>query len=115
MAVYLALMGPKGMEEIGDTIMTKSQYAAQRFSQIPGVALKFTGTFFKEFVLDYSGTGKTAEEIRQSLLEEKIFSGVTLTQDYPELGECALVCVTEMVTKEMIDHMADSLLKVVNG
>ena len=49
------------------------------------------------------------------IVEEQIFSGVTLTDDYPELGECALVCVTEMVTKEAIDHMADSLLKVVNG
>lgn len=114
-AVYLSLMGPKGMEEIGDTIMTKSQYAAKKFSAVPGVELKFAGPFFKEFVLDYSGTRKTAEEIRKALLEEQIFSGVTLTDDYPELGECALVCVTEMVTKEAIDHMADSLLKVVNG
>lgn len=113
-AVYLSLMGPQGMQEIGDTIMTKSQYAAQKFAGIPGVELKFTGTFFKEFVLDYSGTGKTAEEIHHCLMEEKIFAGVKLKEEYPDLGECALICVTEMVTKEAIDHMADALLKALH-
>lgn len=114
-AVYLSLMGPQGMQEIGDTIMTKSQYAAMRFSQIPGVKVRFTGTFFKEFVLDYKDTGRSEEDIRQSLLEEKIFSGVALKNDYPELSECALVCVTEMTTMEAIDHMAGALEKAVQG
>ncbi len=103
------------MEEIGDTIMTKSQYAAMRFSKIPGVKVRFTGTFFKEFVLDYKDTGKSEADIRQSLLEEKIFSGVALKNDYPELSECALVCVTEMTTMEAIDHMAEALERAVQG
>lgn len=112
-AVYLSLMGPQGMWEIGDTIMTKSQYAAMRFAEIPGVKVKFSSAFFKEFVLDYNETNKTVKEIKECLLEDKIFAGVSLKEDFPELGECALICVTEMVTKEAIDHMAESLLKVV--
>lgn len=112
-AVYLSLMGPQGMWEIGDTIMTKSQYAAMRFAEIPGVKVKFSSAFFKEFVLDYNETNKTVKEIEECLLEDKIFAGVSLKEDFPELGECALICVTEMVTKEAIDHMAESLLKVV--
>lgn len=114
-AVYLSLMGPQGMQELGNTIMTKSQYAAARFAEIPGISIKFTGPFFKEFVLDYTGTGKSVEAINRCLLEDKIFAGVSLKEEYPDLGECALICVTEMVTKEAIDHMADSLHKVVRG
>lgn len=112
-AVYLSLMGPQGMQEIGDTIMTKSQYAAMKFSEIPGVKVRFSGTFFKEFVLDYNETNKTVKEIKEYLLKDKIFAGVSLKEEFSELGECVLICVTEMVTKEAIDHMAESLLKVV--
>lgn len=114
-AVYLSLMGPQGMQELGNTIMTKCQYAAARFAEIPGISIKFTGPFFKEFVLDYTGTGKSVEAINRCLLEDKIFAGVSLKEEYPDLGECALICVTEMVTKEAIDHMAGSLHKVVRG
>ena len=32
--VYLALMGPNGMQEIGQTILQKSQYAAKKIDEI---------------------------------------------------------------------------------
>ncbi len=35
--VYLALMGPKGMHEIGEGILQRSRYAMLRISEIPGV------------------------------------------------------------------------------
>ena len=35
-AVYLSLMGPKGMEETGRTIMQMSQYASKQLSGIKG-------------------------------------------------------------------------------
>lgn len=113
-AVYLALMGPKGMEELGNTIMTKSQYAAKLLGEIPNVSIRFKSAFFKEFVVDFNRTGKTVEEIQKKLLEEKIFGGVSLKTDHPELGECALVCVTEMSTKEAIDHLKTALEQIVN-
>ena len=75
--------------------------------------VRFSGTFFKEFVLDYNETNKTVKEIKEYLLKDKIFAGVSLKEEFSELGECVLICVTEMVTKEAIDHMAESLLKVV--
>ncbi|EPZ58782.1 aminotransferase class-V family protein [[Clostridium] sordellii ATCC 9714] len=56
--VYLSLMGPLGMYEVGQTIMQNSQYAAKRLSEIDGVKLRFTSPFFKEFVLDFNSTIK---------------------------------------------------------
>lgn len=114
-AVYLSLMGPKGMEEVGNTIMTNSKYAAKKISAVPGVSLKFQAPFFKEFVVDFNETGKTVKEINEALLEDQIFGGVDLSEDFPELGQCALYCATEMTAKEAMDHLAQALEKTVAG
>ena len=114
-AVYLALMGPQGMQEIGNTIMTNAEYAAKKLSAIPGVSMQFKAPFFQEFVLNYDKTGKTVEEINKMLLEEKIFGGVDLSKDFPELGQSALYCVTETSNKESIDHLAQALARTVHA
>ncbi len=106
---YLSMMGPKGMEEVAETIMTNALYGARKLSEIPGVSLKFTAPFFKEFVVDFSKTGKTVAEINKMLLDKKIFGGLDLSCDYPELGQCALYCITEMNTKNEIDALAESI------
>lgn len=110
-AVYLTLMGPKGMEEVGNTIMKRSQYAADRLSRINGIEIKFQAPFFKEFVLNFDKAGKTVGEINKELLEYKIFGGKNLTE-FPELGQSALYCVTEVTTKEDIDKLAWALEKI---
>jgi glycine dehydrogenase subunit 1 len=107
--VYLALMGPKGMEEVGQTIMQKAQYAAKRMAEVTGVGLAFATPFFKEFVVNFDRTGKTVREINKSLLEHKIFGGKDISQEFPELGQSALYCVTEIMTKEDIDRLASAL------
>ena len=111
--VYLALMGPKGMEEVGQTIMQKSQYAAKRISTISGVQRSFPTPFFKEFVVNFDGTGKSVQEINKGLLNHKIFGGKDISSEFPELGQCALYCVTEIMTKEDIDQLVDALQEVV--
>lgn len=111
--VYLATMGPNGMEEVGQGIMQRSQYAAKQLSAIPGVKVKFSAPFFKEFVVDFTQTGKTVKEINTALLAKGIFGGVDLTEHYPELGQCALYCVTEVHNQEEIDILAAAIKSVV--
>lgn len=107
--VYLALMGPKGMEEVGQTIMQKAQYAAKRMTEIKGVKAAFSTPFFKEFVVNFDQTGKTVREINKVLLEHKIFGGKDISGEFPELGQSALYCVTEVITKEGIDKLVNAL------
>lgn len=112
--VYLATMGPRGMEEVGQTIMQKSQYAAQRINELENVRSNhFNTVFFKEFVVDFNATGKTVKAINKALLEKGIFGGKDLSQDFPELGQCALYCVTEIHTKTDIDKLITALEEVV--
>jgi glycine dehydrogenase subunit 1 len=110
---YLALIGPDGLAELGRTIMGRARYAASRLSTLPGVrAPAITAPFFKEFVVDFSDTGRTVAEINSALRERGIFGGVDLSLEYPELGQSALVCVTEVHSKADIDRLADNLAEV---
>lgn len=111
--VYLATMGPKGMEEVGQTMMQNAQYAAAKLNAIPGVkANALNGAYMKEFVVDFTGTGKTVEEINKALLEHQIFGGKDLSKDFPQLGQSALYCVTEIHTGEDLDRLASVLAEV---
>jgi glycine dehydrogenase subunit 1 len=110
---YLALLGPHGLDELGRTIVARSRYAADRLSELAGVrAPALAAPFFKEFTVDFSETGRTVAEINRALRERGIFGGIDLSEEYPELGECALLCVTEVHTKADIDHFADELAEV---
>jgi glycine dehydrogenase subunit 1 len=112
--VYLATMGPVGMEEIGRTVMSNCQYAMQMLDAIDGVtAPRFDAPCFREFVVDFSDTGKSVDDINQSLLELGIYGGIDLSSDFPELGQCALYCFSEMHSRDDIDHLASTLARVV--
>jgi len=112
--VYLALMGPQGMREIGEGIMQRSRYAMLQLSKIRGVKCPaFNAAHFKEFVVNFDATGKTVAEINRALLKCEIFGGKDLTKEFPELGNSALYCITEVHTKDDIDRLADALRKVV--
>jgi len=63
-------------------------------------------------VIDFNKTGKSVKSINAALLREKIFGGVDLSEQFPEMGQAALFCVTEIHTKEEIDRLAESLKKI---
>ena len=60
--------------------------------------VRFPAGFFKEFVVDFDGTGKTVAEVNRALRERGIFGGKDLSRDFPTLGQSALYCVTEVHT-----------------
>jgi glycine dehydrogenase subunit 1 len=112
--VYLALMGPQGMVEIGEGIMTRARYAMKQMDKVKGVkAPLFRSPHFKEFVVNFDDTGKTVAQINEALLAQGIFGGKDLSEEFPELGNSALYCVTEVHTKEDIDTLVGALKEVV--
>lgn len=110
-AVYLSLMGPRGIEETGRTIMQMSQYAAKQLSKIRGVKMKFQSPFFKEFVIEFPRT--KAARINKALLKHKIIGGKDLSKEFPELGQSALFCVTETKTMDDIQKLVKALKEVI--
>ena len=114
--VYLATMGPRGMEELGQNILQKSQYAINRLNSIKGViGSRFNTVNFKEFVVDFNATGKTVKEINRELLAKGIFGGKDLSSEFPEMGQCALYCVTEIHTKTDIDRLITAIEEILHS
>jgi glycine dehydrogenase subunit 1 len=112
--VYLALMGPQGLAEIGEVIMQRSHYAAMQLATIKGVrSPMFDGPYFREFAVNFDGTGKSVAEINSALLARGIFGGKDLNQEYPELGNSALYCFTELLTKSDIDRLVTAVREIV--
>ena len=111
--VYLALMGPQGMVELGEGIMQRAAYLAGELNKLDGVtAPKFSAPFFKEFVVDFGGTGKKVADINKQLLERKIFGGKDLSEMCPDLGQSALYCVTEVHTRGDLDALVTALKEI---
>ena len=111
-AAYMALMGPEGFAEVGRLIVGRSHYAARRLGELDGVRILFPAGFFKEFVVAFDEAGKTAAYVNRGLLTRGIFGGKDLSRDFPELGQSALYCVTEVHTREDVDRLVDAVKEV---
>jgi len=112
-ATYLSVMGPVGMRELGEGILARRDYAVRRLAEIDGlVASRFSAPGFKEWVVDFGPSGVSADEVARRLAERGILGGASLTGPYPELGESALFCVTELHTRDDIDRLAFELAEI---
>jgi glycine dehydrogenase subunit 1 len=114
-AVYIALLGPQGLRELGEVIIYKANYAMHLLSEINGVkAPLFKSAHFKEFTVNFNDAGLSVEEVNKKLLQHQIHGGKDLSKEFPELGETALYCVTEIHSKEEIERLAWALNKILN-
>ncbi|MEY3344431.1 MAG: hypothetical protein RL125_152 [Actinomycetota bacterium] len=111
-ATYMSLMGPEGFVDVGNSILSRARYAAERINKIKGVKVLWRDGFFKEFVVNFDKTGKSVKKINKKLLKHEIFGGKDLSDEFPELGESALYCVTEVHTLDDIDALVDALKEV---
>jgi len=113
-AAYLGLLGPEGLKELGETIMMRAKYAMHKLSLIQGVeAPVFNSPHFKEFTVNFDKTGKTVRSIHQALLKKHgIHGGKEVSKEFPELGQTALYCVTEVHSKGDVDKLALGLSDV---
>jgi glycine dehydrogenase subunit 1 len=107
-AVYMSLLGPQGMREVGEAILQKSHYAAAKLSEIDGVEVRFP-CFFTEFPLSIDATGKKIGQVNKALLKRGIFGGKNISGEFPELGQSALTCVTEVHSKADIDRFVGEM------
>lgn len=111
-AVYLALMGPSGLREVGEGIIQRSQYALRLLADVKGLRILFGGNAFKEFIVNFDDAGTSVAEVNAALLRRGIFGGRDLSREFPELGNSALYCVTEVHTQRDIQKLATSLAEV---
>lgn len=106
-AIYLALLGPQGLKELGEACMTKAHYAMRELAKIEGVkAPVFDSPHFKEFTVNLDGAKRSVQKMNEDMLFYGVHGGKNLAKEFPELGETALYCVTEIHSKHDIDRLA---------
>ena len=110
-AVYMSLLGPEGFREVGTLIVSRARYAANLLAQVPGVRVPF-GQTFKEFVVNFDGTGKTVAQINDALRARGIFGGKDISGEGLGLGQAALYCVTEIHSAADIRKLAAAVQEV---
>ncbi len=105
-AIALALFGKEGFRKIGQVNFERAERTKQALSSITGVKLAFSGTTFNEFVVRLP---QDPTRVLAQLREEKIFGGLALSDDYPELENSLLICATEMNCDDDIKTYQDRL------
>jgi glycine dehydrogenase subunit 1 len=109
-AIYMAAMGKHGLKKAAELSYHKAHYAAGLIDKLDDYAVRSDGPFFKEFVVQCP---LPVAEINERLLDEwGILGGYDLGQDYPELKDHMLVCVTEMNSRAEIETLAEALADI---
>src|SRR6266852_1718025 len=108
--IYVSILGKRGLRKVGELSTAKAHYAARELSKIPGVRLRFTAPFFKEFTLQLQ---KSPERLVKRLMKDRLLAGVPLKGFDRAYKDCLLVAVTEKRTKEEIDAYAAALAAAV--
>jgi glycine dehydrogenase subunit 1 len=97
--IFMTVYGKVGLKELAKQNLAKAAYAADQFGKHARVL--FSGApRFNEFVVQ---TSEDPYVINSRLLGHKIVGGLPLKKFYPELGNAALWCCTEMTTRSAID------------
>ena len=100
-SVYLAAMGPKGMEKVALSCYNNARYLEERLKEL-GFKRVDEGEYFNEFLTTSPIDPKVLEE---KLSDKKILSGL-------QVEDKILWCATELNTKEKIDVLADAIKEV---
>ena len=99
-SVYMAAMGPKGMEQAARLCMSKAHYFAGELEKL-GLRRRHSGEFFHEFLTDCP----CPEQVLQALDRQGILGGLIVDGGI-------LWCVTEVVTKQELDRAAAIIKEV---
>lgn len=112
-AVYLSLLGPRGLREAAERCCRLSHYAAEQLTALPGYRLQFPHAFFKEFVLRCPESSAATQELaRQAGFDlgpnlTRLDGWTTLSSVDRE--QCLLVAVTECRSRAEIDQLVAAL------
>ena len=110
-AVYMALLGPSGLRDLGETITLRSHYAMKRLSEIEGITTPiFQSSHFKEFTVNFEERG--VQEVHNKLLEHNVHGGKDISTEFPEFGRTGLYCVTETHSQKDIDNLVEALEEI---
>ena len=102
--VYLATLG-QNLQKLAALNIQKTQYLKKQLLGLPGWKEVFTAPVYNEFAVSCPD----ARKVNEALKKEGIIGGYELQKDYPELKNTLLFCATEMLSREDIDRVVDTV------
>ena len=115
-AIYTVSLGPRGLRELAEICAANASYAMKKLDAINGLeAPIFTSPHFNEFTLRSTQPKFTIEKLNAKLLKQGIQGGKPISREFPEFGETAILCTTELHTKEGIDQLVDAAAEAVGA
>lgn len=115
-AVYLSSLGPRGLRDLAETCTANASYAMKKLNSIDGLrAPIFDAPHFNEFTLSCDDASLSIRELNAKLLKRGIQGGIPLDEEFPELGQTALMCTTELHSFEDIDRLASTIEDMLGG
>lgn len=104
-AVYLSLMGPKGISEVNSLSHAAAVYAEKQLTEVPSVKRIFADKpYLNEFVIET----RHADAIIEEGVRDGILAGVKISADR------LLLAFTEKRTKNEIDALVELIKRVCN-
>ncbi|MBU1345001.1 MAG: aminomethyl-transferring glycine dehydrogenase subunit GcvPA [Proteobacteria bacterium] len=111
--VYLSLMGPQGMKDLGTTIFNNTDYLKHRLSKINGIKILFKASAsFKEVCVQFNTI--SVDKINKKLLAQGIFGSVDISGKFMKIQNAAMFCTTEIHTKKDIDRLCQALESIID-
>lgn len=110
-ATYLALMGPKGLEDLGMEILGRSAYIVKRINESnTKIKVPFNSTYFKEFLVTLPKG--FYPKLKHYLLKKQILIGPNITEKrFANLqADGFVVSITEKHTKEQLMKLTNALI-----
>ena len=119
--VYLALMGPHGMTQLGDIVAAQTRYAIDRLAAVPGITVHHANSpHWREFMITYDNL--TTAEVNAKMLDEDIYCGAkaedllsserSVGAHGHSLEASSIICITELHSSDDIDELAAALERI---
>ncbi|MFW9995430.1 MAG: aminomethyl-transferring glycine dehydrogenase subunit GcvPA [Candidatus Odinarchaeota archaeon] len=106
-AVYLVSMGPNGLKNVAENLMSRALYLAEEINSLNGFNVPYIDQFFmQEFPVIIEKESAGFAEFQEFMVKNSVFPGKEL--DNIE-GKPFLVCVSEQHTKKNLDRFVQLL------
>lgn len=108
--VYLVTMGKTGLAEVAKQNLQKAHYAKKKLAEIEGFHILNEKPTYNEFLLICPNIDLFIKECKKM----DILPPLKVSKYFPEMKNIALVCVTEVNSKQDIDNLIQAAIKSKN-
>jgi len=108
--IYLAWLGRRGIVELGELLVRRTDYARRSLTALPGVRALHEQPVVREFAV---GLDAPVEAVIERCAAAGVNPGYALGRDYEEHHDGLLVAITERRSRADIDRLTDVLGRAV--